>query len=91
MLNDTKSNNFISISDTLKYLPKDQLDYLYFNSDDIIRFCEDPLVKIGFNGVKGVITPESVYNYNKYGIKGVSSNLLFNNEIVYDDIGIGDL
>jgi hypothetical protein len=91
MLNDGKSSNFIRIEDLIKYAPKDQLQYLYFDPSEYVEFTENPLVKLGFNGVKSIITPESIYKYNNYGIKGLYSNFLFNNEIILDDIGFGDL
>jgi hypothetical protein len=89
MLNDGKKSGFISVEDLIKYVPKDQLQYLYFDPLEYSHFVENPLVKLGFNGVKGIITPENVYNYSKYGIKGLSSNVLLNNEIIFDDIGTG--
>jgi hypothetical protein len=91
MLNDGKNSDFISIEDLIKYIPNGQLQYLYFDPSEYVEFSENPLVKLGFNGVKGIITPESIYNYSKYGIKGLSSNFLFNDEIIFDDIGIGSL
>ena len=91
MLDDGKNSDFISIEDLIKYIPNGQLRYLYFDPSEYVEFSENPLVKLGFNGVKGIITPESIYNYSKYGIKGLSSNFLFNDEIIFDDIDIGGL
>jgi hypothetical protein len=91
MLNSASGGNFINVDNLIKYLNKDQLQYLHFDPLEYQELTENPLVKIGFNGVKGIITPEVMYNYGKYGIKGLSSNFLFNSDFFIDDIGIGDL